>query len=227
VKVLDLYAGIGGFALGLERAGFETVAFCEAHPHARALLRKNWPETPIYEDVRSLTADRLRADGIAVDVITGGFPCQPFSTASRGRRVAVDLWGEMRRLVGELRPRFVLAENVPGLGLDGVDRVCGDLEAAGYTVWPYRLDTAPPGRQRGRERFIFVAHANRDREPRRTVDAEVARLCGLSVGGLEDVPAPVGVDDGLPGRMDRLNRLGNALPPQVPQVIGRVLAASC
>lgn len=223
MRVLDLFAGIGGFSLGLERAGFHTAAFCEADPHAAAILRKHWPETPIYEDIRALTGDRLRADGISVDVVTGGFPCQPFSTASRGRRVAVDLWGEMRRLIGELRPRFVIAENVPGLGLDGVDRVCGDLEARDYTVWPYRLDTAPVGRHRGRDRYLFVAHANSEGQPRCAVDAQMARLCGLPVGGLEDVPAPVGVDDGLPGRMDRLKRLGNALCPEAPEVIGRAI----
>lgn len=223
LRVLSLFAGIGGFDLGLERAGCETVAFCEADPHAQAILRKHWPEVPIYEDVRSLTADRLRADGIAVDLVCGGFPCQPFSTASRGRAVAVDLWGEMLRVIGELEPRFALAENVPGLGLGGVDRVCGDLEARGYTVWPYRVDTAPAGRRHGRSRYIFVAYANGDREPRCALDAQMAQACGLSVRSLEDVPAPMGMDDGLPHRMDRLARLGNALCPQVPEVIGRVL----
>lgn len=226
LRVLSLFAGIGGFDLGLERAGCETVALCEADPHARAILRKHWPEVPIYEDIRSLTAERLQADGIAVDLVCGGFPCQPFSTASRGRAVAVDLWGEMLRVIAEVRPRFALAENVPGLGLVGVDRVCGGLEARGYTVWPYRLDTAPRGRHRGRDRYLFVAHANGQGEPRCALDAEMARLCGLSVRSLEDVPAPVGVDDGLPHRMDRLARLGNALCPQAPEVIGRVLRAA-
>src|SRR3954468_25090950 len=82
LKVLDLFSGIGGFSLGLERSGgFETVAFCEIEPFPRRVLAKHWPKVPIYEDVRELTGARLAADGIAVDVITGGFPCQDISVA--------------------------------------------------------------------------------------------------------------------------------------------------
>src|SRR4029077_15577971 len=97
MNVLDLFSGIGGFSLGLERAGMRTVAFCEIDPFCRAILRKRWPEippyddgrpptpeSPPYDDVGPLTADRLRADGIAVDVICGGFPCQDISTAGKG-----------------------------------------------------------------------------------------------------------------------------------------------
>ena len=81
MKVLDLFSGIGGFALGLEAAGFETAAFCEIYPYAQKVLKKNWPGVPIYDDVRRITADRLVSDGVGVDVITGGFPCQDISTA--------------------------------------------------------------------------------------------------------------------------------------------------
>ena len=81
MKVLDLFAGIGGFTIGLERAGFETAAFCEIDPYAQKVLRKNWPGVPIYDDVRTITAERLASDGIRVDVITGGFPCQDISVA--------------------------------------------------------------------------------------------------------------------------------------------------
>lgn len=227
LRVLDLFSGIGGFSLGLERTGgFRTVAFCEIDPFCRRVLAHHWPEVPCYDDVCELTGQRLAADGIAADVVTGGFPCQPFSTASRGRRVAVDLWGEMRRIVGEVEPLFVLAENVPGLGLAGVDRVCGDLEAAGYTVWPYDLDTAPQSRHRARHRFIFVAHADREGQPRRAFDAEVACLRRLPARGSSDLPAPVGVDDGLPHRMDRLRALGNAVAPEAIETIGRGILSS-
>lgn len=113
LRVLDLFSGIGGFSLGLERTGgFETVAFCEIEEFPRKVLRKHWPKVPIYEDVRTLTGKRLASDGIAVDVICGGFPCQPFSTASHGRRTAIDLWSEYARLAGEIRPSFAIAENV-------------------------------------------------------------------------------------------------------------------
>jgi DNA (cytosine-5)-methyltransferase 1 len=120
LRVLDLFSGIGGFSLGLERTGgFETVAFCEIEPYPRAVLKKHWPNVPIYEDVRTLTAERLAADGIAVDVICGGFPCQDISVA--GKQAGMDggtrsgLWSEIARLVGELRPRFVFVENVASL----------------------------------------------------------------------------------------------------------------
>lgn len=224
LRVLDLFSGIGGFSLGLERTGgFETVAFCEINPFCRRVLAKHWPEVPCYEDVRTLTADTLRRDGIAVDVICGGFPCQAFSTAARGRNNRPDLWGEMLRLVSELRPDWVIAENVPGLKPSGVDRVAGGLEAEGYAVWSFDLDTAPEGRHRGRQRFIFLAHANVEGKPRRSVHAEVASVCALPGRSAEDHAAPVGVDDGLPGRMDRLQQIGNSISPYAAERAGRAV----
>ena len=105
LRVLDLFSGIGGFSLGLERTGgFETVAFCEIEPFPRRVLAKHWPEVPQYDDVRTLTAARLAADGIAVDVITGGFPCQDISLAGKGAGLAGSrsgLWSEIARLSGE------------------------------------------------------------------------------------------------------------------------------
>jgi len=140
LNVLDLFSGIGGFSLGLEwTGGFRTVAFCEIEPYCQAVLRKHWPDVPIYDDVRTLTADTLRRDGIAVDVICGGFPCQDLSFA--GKRAGLEgarsgLWAEYARLIGEVRPRFVIVENVPGLLSLGMGRVLGDLAALGYdAVW--------------------------------------------------------------------------------------------
>src|SRR5512139_1178725 len=103
LRVLDLFSGIGGFSLGLERAGMRTVAFCEIDPYARAVLRKHWPDVPCYEDVRTLTADRLAGDGIHPTVITAGFPCQDISVAGKGAGLAgarSGLWREVARLVG-------------------------------------------------------------------------------------------------------------------------------
>lgn len=223
LRVLDLFSGIGGFSLGLERAGMQTAAFCEINTKCHRVLRKHWKDVPIYDDIRALTAERLRADGIAVDVIAGGFPCQPFSTAARGRNNRPDLWGEMLRLVRELRPRWVIAENVPGLKPSGVDRVAGGLEAEAYTVRTFDLDTAPEGRHRGRQRFIFLAHADLEGEPRCAINAEVASVCALPGRDQEDHAAPVGVDDGLPGRMDRLQQLGNSISPYAAERAGRAV----
>ncbi len=219
MNVLDLFSGTGAFSLGLERAGFRTAAFCESDAGCRALLRHHWPAIPIHEDVRELTASRLGP----VDLIAGGFPCQFTSTAARGRNVARDLWPEFRRLVTECRPDWVAAENVPGIGHGGVDRVSRDLEDAGYAVWPFDLDTALPQRQRGRVRFIWLAHAHGDGQPRRPQHEEVARLCPIPRRRAEDHRAPVGMDDGLPGRMAGLHALGNAITPTIAELIGRAI----
>ena len=157
MKVLDLFSGIGGFSLGLERAGMETVAFCEIEPFPRAVLKHHWPEVPCYEDVRTLTAARLAADGInEIDVICGGFPCQDLSLA--GRMVGMDgtrsgLWSEIARLIGELRPRYAIMENVANLlsgpaGRSGewFGRVLGDLASLGYDAEWHCIPAGKRGR---------------------------------------------------------------------------------
>lgn len=226
MRVLDLFAGIGGFSLGLERAGMRTVAFCESDEKCRRVLARHWPRVPIYPDARTLDARTLERGGIIIDLLSAGFPCQPFSSAARGRNNKPDLWPEVPRLVRGLRPDWVLGENVPGLGPHGVERVCRDLETEGYRVWAFDVDTAPPGRQRERRRFIFVANANGQGQPRRPLDAEVARISDLPRCREEDHSAPVGVDDGLPGRMDRLRQLGNAVSPWFTERLGRAVMAA-
>lgn len=218
MKALDLFSGIGGFSIGLERAGVRTLAFCEIDEKCRRVLSHHWPKVPIYADVRELDATR-----IAADVVCGGFPCQPFSSAARGRNNKPDLWPHMLRVVRDMRPDWVLAENVPGLGDHGVDRVCADLERAAFTCWPFDMDTAPPGRHRGRRRFVIVAHANRQGEPRRAVNAEVAGIPEVPNRGEAHDAAPVGVDDGLPGRMDALRQIGNSISPWAAEMFGRAI----
>lgn len=221
MKVLDLFSGIGGISLGLERAGMQTVMFCEIDEKCRRVLRHHWPEVPIHDDVAT-----LEPTGIAVDLLAGGFPCQPFSSAARGRNNKPDLWPHMHRLASRLRVRWLLAENVPGLGYHGVDRVCDDLESGDYTCWPFRLDTAPPGRHRGRDRFVIVAHANGQGQPRRAVDEEVARLSQVPGRRWTNNAPPVGMDDGLPGRMDALRQVGNSMSPWAAEMFGRAILAA-
>ncbi len=136
ITVLDLFSGIGGFSLGLHWAGMRTVAFCEAAPFARGVLARHWPGVPLYDDIRTLSGPRLRADGVPrPDLLCGGFPCQDTSLAGRGagiEGVRSGLWSHMARLVRECRPHWVVAENVPGLRGRGADRVLAELEAAGY-----------------------------------------------------------------------------------------------
>jgi DNA (cytosine-5)-methyltransferase 1 len=177
VNVLDLFSGIGGFSLGLERAGMRTVAFCEIDPYARAVLRKHWPDVPQYDDVHTITAERLGRDGIGrIDLVSGGYPCQPFSHAGkqRGHEDPRHLWPQMRRVIGEVRPAWVLAENVAGHITLGLDQVLADLEADGYAgraiVVPACAKDAPHIRQR---LWIMARDRDRDREPTLPVDAKV------------------------------------------------------
>lgn len=162
LKVLDLFSGIGGFSLGLERTGgFETVAFCEIEEFPRRVLKKHWPEVPCYHDVRTLTADVLRRDGISVDVICGGFPCQDISLAGEGAGLDGErsgLWSEIARLVGELRPQFVFVENVSALLSRGLDRVLGDLAALGYDAEWHCIRASDVGAQHHRDRIWILAY---------------------------------------------------------------------
>ena len=164
LRVLDLFSGIlvGGFSLGLERTGgFETVAFCEIEPFPRKVLAKHWPEVPCYDDVRTLTAERLAADGIAVDVICGGFPCQDISTAGKGAGLAGErsgLWSEIARLVGELRPHYVIVENVAALLSRGLGTVLGDLASIGYDAEWHCIPASYVGAPHRRDRIWIVAY---------------------------------------------------------------------
>ena len=137
LKVLDLFSGIGGFTTGLERTGyFETTAFCEIEEPCQKVLKKNWPDVPIYTDITKLTGDTLKADGITPDMLTGGFPCQDISIGSKtgdgldGARSG--LWFEYKRLIDEIGPRFALVENVFTLQSRGLDRILWDLAEIGY-----------------------------------------------------------------------------------------------
>ena len=142
LRTLDLFSGIGGFSLGLDSTGyFETVAFCEIEEFPCKVLNKHWPNVPIYNDVRELSYEKLQADGIisrrrGIDVICGGYPCQPFSVAGRqkGEEDPRHLWPEYFRLIRELRPSYVIGENVGGHIRLGLDSVLEDLDSENYTV---------------------------------------------------------------------------------------------
>ena len=177
LRTLDLFAGIGGFSLGLERTGgFETVAFCEIEKYPQKVLAKHWPGVPIYDDVRELTAERLASDGIGVDVITGGFPCQDISNSGKGA----------------------------GIGGDASENVA---------------DTASQRRSRqGEHEQSIFAKAYRERKA-----AHALAGCEFAEWGTE--PDMGRVADGVPQRSHRLKGLGNAVVPQIPELIGRAILA--
>jgi DNA (cytosine-5)-methyltransferase 1 len=282
VRVLDCFAGIGGFSLGLERAGLETVAFCEIEPYCQKVLAKHWPEVPIYDDIRRVTADRLIRDGIRPDVITGGFPCQDISTA--GKQAGIDgersgLWGELARLIGEVQPRYAIMENVTNLisGDSGrwFGRVLGDLAQIGYDAEWHCIPASAIGAHHHRDRVWILAYPSQRERQSGAKEQEVLRSlsedraingdpggrgethagllansnsergCSWHSGredagdagqppiltrdyirGVEpwDAEPSVGrVANGIPRRVDRLKALGNAVVPQVVELIGHAI----
>lgn len=167
LRLGSLFSGIGGIELGLERTGgFETVFQVEVDDYARSVLKRHWPSVPRYRDIRSVSAWTLPA----CDVLAGGFPCQPHSLAGKRKASADerDLWGEFARLICELRPRYVLAENVPGLLSSESGRYFGrvlrDLATLGYDAEWSVLSAAALGAPHLRERVFLVAYPNGQRQ---------------------------------------------------------------
>jgi DNA (cytosine-5)-methyltransferase 1 len=219
LRVLSLFAGIGGIDLGLAWAGgFETVAVCEIEPFQRALLKQHWPQAEQYPDIRSLNR-------IECDVICGGFPCQKFSTASRGRRVAADLWPEMLRVVALNRPTYVIAENV---SKHAIRTASDQLTAIGYAVAVRNISGADCRAPHIRSRWWAVAHPHEHGEFQRALDAEVAKLPELCAGlwSAEAYASAVRIPHGIPHRVHRVEALGNAVIPQIPQVIGQAILST-
>ena len=234
--VLDLFSGIGGISLGLHWAGMQTLAFCEADPFARAVLRRHWRSVPIFPDICTLDRDALRASGAdRPTVLCGGFPCQDISLAGRGAGLAgarSGLWSHMARLVSECRPRWVVVENVPGLRSRGADRVLLDLEALGYAGWPLVVGAAHAGAPHRRARMWLVARLSADAGGaglEMGVGPAKGPPPGLPVercGGWPAAPGVCRVGDGLPAGLDRRARvaaLGNAAVPAAAAAIGRAI----
>ena len=237
MRVLDLFSGIGGFSLGLERAGMTTVAFCEIEPFCRAVLAKHWPGVPCYDDIRTLTAERLAADGIVFDIIAGGFPCQDISIAGGGAGLAgarSGLWRDHFRLIRETRPRLVIIENVAALRSRGGDEIAADLVGAGFALWPFVVGAAHAGAHHYRARSFVIAHARGERLPTpERAGGNIAGQTAAEVGEAvterarwADQPGVGRVVHGVPGRVDRIKSLGNAVCPQVAEIIGRAIIAA-
>src|SRR3990167_1125542 len=166
MRVLDLFSGIGGFSLGLERAGFKTVAFCEIDPFCCKVLKKHWPDIPIYEDVKEVNKQRLYADGISnIEIITGGFPCQDISGAGKQKGITAErsgLWFEMLRIISEFRPKYVVVENVSALlsgdGGRWASLFFASLSEIGYDAEWETIYASQVGAPHPRERVWIVAY---------------------------------------------------------------------
>lgn len=242
LRVLDLFSGIGGFSLGLERTGgFETVAFCEIEEYPRRVLAKHWPGVPCYHDIRELTAGVLARDGIAVDVICGGFPCQDISLAGKGAGLAGErsgLWREYARVIGELRPRYVIVENVAALLSRGLRDVLGDLAALGFDAEWQTVSAADVGAPHVRERVWLVAYPGEAGLSRhQPIWRSIRSAAGTTSAKFGNVRVPCGtewlqlgwylrVGNGRSGNVDAVGSLGNAVVPQIPEIIGNAILAS-
>jgi len=162
----SLFSGIGGLDLAAEWAGFETVGQVEFADYPTKVLEKHWPDVPRWRDIRDVTAGSFRErTGLhTVDVISGGFPCQPFSVAGKQKGKGDDryLWPEMLRVIRELKPHWVLGENVPGILRIAGDTVCQDMEREGYDVGIFDYEAAAVGAPHRRERIFFVGNAKHD-----------------------------------------------------------------
>lgn len=192
----SLFAGIGGIDLGLERAGWEARWQVEIDDFAASVLARHWPDVPRHRDVREVGKHNLEP----VDLIAGGFPCQDISVAGKGAGLDGErsgLWFEHLRIVQELRPTWVLAENVPALRTRGADTVLDGLAAAGYSCWPLVVGARHVGAPHRRDRVWIVAHAassGRDAQPLRSASAPERHGC-LATDATS--AAGTGLDDAL------------------------------
>jgi len=228
MTVFDLFSGIGGFSLGLERAGFTTQYFCEIDPYCRGVLAKHWPHVPCFEDVRTVRG----VDLTPVDLLCGGFPCQDISLAGKGAGLSGErsgLWFEYARLIDEIRPRYVLIENVSALRSRGLDHVLGSLAALGYDAEWHCIPACAVGAPHRRDRVWIVAYAERPGSQGLRAEhglRENQKEMQVGRGGWwASEPAIQRVADGLPGRIHRLKSLGNAIVPQIAELLGYAILA--
>jgi DNA (cytosine-5)-methyltransferase 1 len=231
ITVGSLFSGIGGLELGLERAGMSVVWQVEIDDYCRRVLTKHWPDVPKFIDVREVGAHNLEY----VDVICGGFPCQDVSLAGTQAGLAGErsgLWHEFARVIREIRPRFVLVENVAALLSNGFGVVLSELATNGYDAEWDVLPAGYFGAPHRRERVFLLAHSHEsDGQARVGSESQRARpiFAGRDCPGfpiwLQTTAESHRVDDGIPARIyeARVGALGNAVVPQVAEYIGRLI----
>ena len=244
LRVLDLFSGIGGISLGLKRTGgFETAAFCEIDKAAQKVLNKHWPSVPIYEDVSTLSSKDI--DG-PIDVICGGFPCQDISVAGFGAGLEgarSGLWWEFHRLIKEFKPKVVLAENVAALRSRGLDQVLRSLSEIGYDAEWHCISASAVGAPHQRDRVWIIAYpkdvadplnegsqgwlhrwANEERKGELGYLGRCSAMDGQPIEDWWSTEPNVGrVANGVSGKTQRLKQLGNAVVPQIPELIGKAI----
>lgn len=269
MRHLDLFSGIGGFALGLRMAGgFETVAFCEIDKYCQRVLKKHWPDVPVYEDVTTLDYEQFIGQ---VDIITGGFPCQDISLAGPSAGLSGErsgLFREIVRAIRMVRPRYAFVENVAALLNRGMGEVCGSMAESGYdTEWDC-IPACAVGAEHERDRIWIIAYPDskwklqqeRGKQDERgwignSIKENVADIDGaryqrrMQTGKNKENEGDIfprlrfakyfkrkisrdywnyqpvlgrGIH-GIPNRLDRIKGLGNAVVPQIVEILGRAI----
>jgi len=276
LKVLDLFSGIGGFSLGLERTGgFETIAFCEIDKYCQKVLRKHWPDVPIFNDVTKLCrrvydcepetedgevfcprcktefgdcacigTDQFIDEIGTPDVICGGFPCQDISLIGKGGGLKASrsgLWFEYLRIIGELFPTWVVIENVSALLNRGLPTILYGLHEIGYDAQWHVIPASAIGAPHRRERVWIIAansicqglsgyagdgEIKGDKKPHRPVPPTDLFRGTNTPRWWEGQPGIRRVGDGFPDFVDRTKAIGNAVVPQIPEIIGRAILES-
>jgi DNA (cytosine-5)-methyltransferase 1 len=235
MNVLDLFSGIGGFSLGLERAGMKTVAFCETDKRCQEVLRKHWANVPIFDDVSTLKGEDI---GETVDVICGGFPCQDISVAGKGAGLEGErsgLWWQFHRLIKEIKPKYAIIENVSALRNRGLDQVLRSLSEIGYDSEWHCITASSIGAPHRRDRVWIISYPKGERvqglwtsgqQESHTHEEETVFMRyrkRFRKAYWEAEPSVARVVDGFSRRVDRVKQLGNAVVPQIPELIGRAI----
>ena len=254
---IDLFSGIGGFALAAKWAGIKTIQFVEIDPFCQKVLQKNFPGVPIHDDIKTFKNNKLKNIGI----ITGGYPCQPFSFAGnrKGKEDDRHLWPKMFEIIQAKRPNWIICENVYGHISMGLDKVLTDLENEAYSCQTFIVPACAINAPHRRDRVWIVAYDTRGEESRglsgiqretiptiREADSYAPNTTGSSnrperwiyEGSQYSKPSRIPmwnepwleiatrlcrVDDGVPGRVDRLGSLGNAIVPQIAYEIMKAI----
>lgn len=218
LTVGSLFSGIGGMDLGLERAGMRVEWQVENNEFCREVLKKNWPTVPCHYDITKIDWGYIPR----VDLICGGFPCQPFSTASRGRCTAISLWDEMFKAISVIKPTWVLIENVVGSANLALKQVELDLESIGYEVAPpLEIPACAVGCDHWRPRYWVLGYSNRNVQSGGSIDAKMA-----IIKRVRRRPNCTRATNGVSSRVDRRRAIGNAVVPQIVEALGRMILAA-
>ena len=212
MNYLDLFSGIGGFALGSKYAGmeFKNHFYSEIDDYANMVYSKHFPKAIRLGDVCNIHA-------VDADIITGGFPCQPFSTASHQHKTAIDLWPQMIRIIKNSKPGYICAENVSKKAIIVAN---GDLNGLGYKTSVKCIGAHEIGGDHKRNRWWLFAHTDDESEFFSLIDAKVAELQNMenTMWRWENYARTIRISHGLSNRMDRFRCLGNAVIPVIPKI---------